>query len=202
MDGVFYYFIDNDSLLHYGVKNQKWGERRYQNKDGTWTEEGKARRRKGRIRVKHVEIPNAKYLKNYSGPAYFISENKFPNDSELKPRIPKNFFTENGYEDAKTARISFAPSIQQCLAGLSQDVEGKTYYVYSPKQIHKCQVYKPNTKAVPDASITDELWITNPVKIKPMGKIKVTGNEGRDGIIFNYGDRQAELYNDWIFEEV
>ena len=63
-------------------------------------------------------------------------------------------------------------------------------------------MYKPNTKAVPDANITDELWITNPVKIKPMGKIKVTGNKGRDGITFKYGDHQAELYNDWIFEEV
>ena len=140
MDGIFHYTIDNDSLLHYGTKGQKWGERRYQNKDGTWTEEGKARRRKGRIKVKHVEIPNAKYLKNYSGPAYFISENKFPNNSELKPRIPKNFFTENGYEDAKTARISFAPSIQQCLAGLSQDVEGKhIMYILPNKFINvKC----------------------------------------------------------------
>lgn len=29
-----------------GVKGQKWGQRRYQNYDGTWTEEGKLRRRK------------------------------------------------------------------------------------------------------------------------------------------------------------
>ena len=30
-------------LAHYGVKGQKWGVRRYQNEDGTLTEEGKAR---------------------------------------------------------------------------------------------------------------------------------------------------------------
>ena len=34
-------------LVHYGVPGQKWGERQYQNLDGTWTEEGKRRRRVG-----------------------------------------------------------------------------------------------------------------------------------------------------------
>lgn len=33
-------------LIHYGVKNQRWGERRYQYEDGTYTELGKERRRK------------------------------------------------------------------------------------------------------------------------------------------------------------
>lgn len=31
-------------VLHSGVKNMKWGVRRYQNKDGTWTSLGKKRR--------------------------------------------------------------------------------------------------------------------------------------------------------------
>lgn len=35
------------SLQHYGVKGQKWGQRRYQNPDGTYTDEGKKRRRVG-----------------------------------------------------------------------------------------------------------------------------------------------------------
>lgn len=33
----------NDFLMHYGVKGQSWGIRRYQNEDGTLTEEGKER---------------------------------------------------------------------------------------------------------------------------------------------------------------
>lgn len=37
----------NPELYHSGVKGQKWGRRRYQNPDGTWTEEGKRRRRIG-----------------------------------------------------------------------------------------------------------------------------------------------------------
>lgn len=35
----------SNELMHYGTKGQKWGRRRYQNPDGTWTPEGLARRR-------------------------------------------------------------------------------------------------------------------------------------------------------------
>lgn len=34
-------------LIHYGILGQKWGVRRYQNEDGTYTTEGKRRRNKG-----------------------------------------------------------------------------------------------------------------------------------------------------------
>lgn len=37
------YKIPNNELYHYGVKGQKWGVRRYQNKDGTLTAAGKKR---------------------------------------------------------------------------------------------------------------------------------------------------------------
>ena len=37
-------FISDDELYHYGVKGQKWGVRRYQNKDGSLTAAGKKRR--------------------------------------------------------------------------------------------------------------------------------------------------------------
>lgn len=34
---------NNDYLQHWGIKGQKWGVRRYQNKDGTLTSAGKKR---------------------------------------------------------------------------------------------------------------------------------------------------------------
>ena len=35
-----------DFLEHHGIKNQKWGIRRYQNPDGSLTEEGRKRYKK------------------------------------------------------------------------------------------------------------------------------------------------------------
>lgn len=40
-------------LLHYGIPGMKWGVRRYQNPDGTWTEEGKERRRVDSSKLPH-----------------------------------------------------------------------------------------------------------------------------------------------------
>lgn len=39
-------FMNNYYLSHHGIKGQKWGVRRYQNEDGTLTEEGKKRKRR------------------------------------------------------------------------------------------------------------------------------------------------------------
>lgn len=39
--------LEDDELAHHGILGQKWGVRRYQNPDGTLTEEGKKRVRQG-----------------------------------------------------------------------------------------------------------------------------------------------------------
>ena len=181
----------DDCLVHYGVLGMHWGIRKYQESDGTWTPEGLERRRKGSGHVKR--------LLNYDGPAYFISETKLE-DTSLIPRIPKNFFTENGYEEAETPRVCFAPSVDECLAALSKNIEGKTFYIYSPVDISKCEISKPDNIAVPDSDITNELWCTNAVDVQQVGKIKVTGNRGEEGMKFKYGDNEAVLYNDWEYE--
>lgn len=180
----------DEYLAHHGVLGQKWGVRRYQNKDGSLTSAGKKRLK---------APPNTKALPNYNGPAYFISVKS--GLKKLEPRVPDNYFTKNGYEDNKTPRVSFAPSIGKCLAGLSQNVDGQTFYVYSPDDTSKYSFYKPNDKAVPDSKITDELWITESVDLSPVSVIKVTGNRNESGKKFSFGSNTAELYDDWLYEE-
>ena len=170
----------------------KWGVRRYQNKDGSLTSTGKERLKKPRNTP-----PNTKLLNNYQGPAIFISDKD--NLTKLNPRVPDNFFTKNGYEDANTNRVSFAPSIDKCLAGLSQNLDGKKFTVYAPDDVKKYKVFKPNKKAVPDSAITDELWICEPVSLKKIGEITITGNRGESGKRFSYGNNTAELYDDWTY---
>lgn len=129
---------------------------------------------------------------------FFISEDDLDGEI-LEPRIPDNFFTKNGYEDAKTKRVCFAPTVDQCLMGLSQNLEGKEFFVYSPvEEIDEDTIYMPATDEVPDAEITNEIWITSPVQIKKVGKIKVLKDSGLDGHQFTYGDQTAELY-DWDY---
>ena len=116
----------------------------------------------------------------------------------LHPSIPSNYFTKNGYEDNTTKRVCFAPSINQCLMGLSRNCTGEEFYVMSPDGDY--DVYKPTVQEVPDSKVTGELWIMNPVKVKCIGKIKCTGDSGKPGHKFKYGDgKTAELY-DWDYE--
>lgn len=54
-------------LVHFGTKGQKWGLRRFQNPDGTYTEEGKARRRVGTDPETGKRVYYGKSGKAYSG---------------------------------------------------------------------------------------------------------------------------------------
>lgn len=198
---------DSSFLMHYRVGGEKKGVRRWQNKDGSFTPEGYQHykemygwgdRIKGSV-DRDIKTPkNTKRLTNYSGHAYFISETS--DLTKLDPRVPSNFFTKNGYEDSTTPRVCFAPSIDKCLAGLSQNLSGKTYTVYELKDPDKHAVFQPNTKAVPDADITNELWVCDSVELLKKGTVTVTGSRNEAGKKFAYGDHEAELYDDWTYE--
>lgn len=122
---------------------------------------------------------------------YFISENNM-DGKILQPRIPNNYFTKNGYEENQTKRVCFSTSIDKCLMALSMNCKGKEYYVHQP--VGEYTIINPTIKDVPDSKITGEKWITSPVKIKCVSKIKVLDDDGKDGKKFNYGENTAELY--------
>ena len=55
-------------LVHHGIKGQKWGTRRYQNADGSYTDEGKRRygRGSGGRRIGAERIGKTNWAPNYS----------------------------------------------------------------------------------------------------------------------------------------
>lgn len=119
--------------------------------------------------------------------------------TELVPRIPDNFMTKNKYEDSKTPRVVFAPSINQCLMGLSRNLTNEEFYVYTPYLIDLNKLKKPHINQVPDCEITGEVWSTEKIRVKKVGKIKVTKDAGKDGHPYIFGNQQkAELY-DWEY---
>lgn len=68
-----------DYLMHYGVLGMKWGVRRYQNNDGSYTQKGRRRYLDGtnRVRVSHKDKLISKYKeKGYSDKAAELAAQK------------------------------------------------------------------------------------------------------------------------------
>lgn len=129
---------------------------------------------------------------------FFISSERDLHETEMTPRIPNNYMTENGYEDNKTPRISFSTSIDGCLMGLGKNVSNQMFYVYQPAGKYK--VITPTIDQVPDVKITKERWICEPVKLVRVGKIRAIDENGPhdDGIPYAYGkngEHEARLYH-------
>lgn len=54
-------YVFDDELYHWGIKGQRWGERRFQNEDGSWTPEGRERYGKGDGERVKIERARATY---------------------------------------------------------------------------------------------------------------------------------------------
>ena len=126
---------------------------------------------------------------------------KQDNLTQLEPDIPDNFMTKNGYEDNTTKRISFAPSINQCLMGLSRNLSGEEFFVYILRDVDKNKLQYPDKNKIPDVGITSEAWVTVSVRVQKFGKIRVL-NAGTEKHEYKYGNNQTAALYDWDYRVI
>ena len=86
---------DRDALCHYGISGQKWGVRRFENADGTLTEEGKKRYGKSIDEVK----------KNLDD-AQAEAKRKRLRSDDLNSRWGLKALTTNDIKNARAARAA------------------------------------------------------------------------------------------------
>ena len=124
---------------------------------------------------------------------YFLSPDNMDGKT-LSPRVPDNFLIKNGYEDGETPRVCFAKSIDGALMALSQNLKGKELYVHQPVDPDFNNIVEPSIEQVPDVELTTEVWYTDDIEVKTIGKILVEEDDGLPGHKYTYGDNEAELY--------
>lgn len=81
----------NEQLYHWGIKGMKWGQRRFQNKDGSLTPAGKKRYSIIEVHEDHVKATSSKDPRSMS-------------DTELRARINR-LQMEKQYNDLSKANI-------------------------------------------------------------------------------------------------
>jgi len=87
----FYWGIDengNPNLSHYGIKGQQWGNRRFQNEDGTLTEAGRSRYGVGEAKDwKRLHKDAAKDAKEYARAKAYYGEGAGTRRKQIKNLI-------------------------------------------------------------------------------------------------------------------
>lgn len=97
----------SDILEHHGIKGQKWGIRRYQNEDGTYTTEGKRRRRSDDYDPDYKSAHDKTNVKYLSDKELQRRVNRLNNERVYKTKNPTVVNqTKNAANKAKTALLT------------------------------------------------------------------------------------------------
>lgn len=119
---------------------------------------------------------------------FHVSPDKHLDGQVWQPRVPEYLDPYNpddtGFEDNTSPRICFSTSIEGALNGITVNIQRQSpdtfdkMYVYIPEKPWKEYKHKTNKelvkeKLVYDANVTREVWITEPVRMKLYGVIRV-----------------------------
>lgn len=92
-----YQSTTTNELYHHGIKGQKWGVRRYQNEDGSYTEAGKRKRNKDVISERKSDLKNRRNLSDEElnrKVKRLETEKRFKELSELDVNYGKRYTSE------------------------------------------------------------------------------------------------------------
>lgn len=141
----------NDELYHHGIKGQKWGVRRFQNKDGSLTPAGKRRYDEPNVGRK-ASASNSKESNKFK-----IPENKSLHRLKLEEKYMKNGMTREEAEQAAAKRIRTEKFVTAAAAvTVSSAVAYAKYKGYTKEYIFKeGSEFQRIMKLSPNAEIKD-----------------------------------------------
>lgn len=159
--------MDNQELLHWGIKGMKWGVRRYQNKDGTLTPAGRKRYNEEMAKLKSEE----KVLKNKEATRKKLAKLDAKR-AELEKRKKSGDDDSDSKSEKKTAGSSKRKSIkdmtdEELMTAINRARMEDTYRSLRPQEVSagkKLASKLLNDMIVPAAANAGKQFLENSLK--------------------------------------